>query len=105
MEQTPPPAALMPALNEMRRTDAPGPDRGGLPPGLSDHFQQRGLTWRRASDPDTVAVVDRGHRMHTFLPASASVVGAMAMAAKARGWTAMEVSGSEAFRRSPFFEA
>jgi hypothetical protein len=43
--------------------------------------------------------------MHTFLPASAPVVGAMAMAAKARGWTAMEVSGSQAFRRSAYVEA
>jgi hypothetical protein len=78
---------------------------GGLPRGLSEHYRQQGLTWRRVSDPDKVVVVDRGQRLHTFSPESTPVVGAMAVAASARGWASMEVSGSESFRRAAYVEA
>jgi hypothetical protein len=82
-----------------------GPEKGGVPPSLSARYSAEGLTWRSANDPGKIVVVDRGARMHTFVPDSSAVVSAMAMAAGSRGWKSLEVTGTDTFRRTAYVEA
>lgn len=104
-EKTSMPALPMPTLNEIRRATGGDPQAAAIPPGLGAQYRLERMTWRAAARPDEVAVVDRGHRLHTFSPHSPGVVSAMAIAARSRGWTEIEVTGTNAFRRSAYIEA
>lgn len=104
-ERKPSTVSPMPPLNEIRRTDATGPEVPVLPTSLSAHFRQQGMTWRPVDQPETVAVVDRGHRMHAFSRETTQVVAAMVVAAECRGWKSLDVSGTDTFRRAAYVEA
>ena len=104
-DRLPPSALPMPALNEMRLPGAREPGALVCPAGVDARFVRQGPTWRLREHPEAIAVVDRGSRMHTFAPEAKAVVSAMVMTAQARGWRAMEVTGTEAFRRAAYIEA
>jgi putative DNA primase/helicase len=96
----------LPVLNEIRRRDA-GNEKPAfdVPAAVAANFRRDGTAYRAIQQDDRVSFIDRGNRMHAYLPASANTVDAMVAIAEARGWKQMEVTGTEPFRRAAYVEA